>query len=188
MSASSTQLITAVQAGNNYEITATIKTFTSGGAVAVDKVLDEGTAISVWNRRHGKATSAKLIAIFISNLVNTYNVNRPLTPEQIAEISLDMAGELWWVRMEELGAFFEAMKRGRYGKIYERLDGPMIWECWEKYLDHRMEKVEERRARQTFIDPTITRKDEQTKAGGGLEKLGDAMKQLKESYKDHGSK
>lgn len=129
--------------------------------VNVDKVLDEGTAIAVIRAHQGPEYVAAIIVIFLSDLVNTFNVSRPMTPQQIGDLAAEMTTDLWWVRLEELLAFFHAVKRGRYGDVYERIDAPTIWKCWEKYLDHRTEVVEVRRARGRFYTaPTEERENE----------------------------
>lgn len=183
LQASSQQLIAAITNKDLQKIKTEIRKFVSGGVVNVDMALDHGTQLSIWNRQHGKATTAKVLVILITDLVNSFNVNRPMTSGQITDLAMDMAADLWAFRMEEIGAFFEGVKRGTYGKIYERLDPPTIWLCWDLYLDHRNEVIEVRRSRQVYIDPTITQKDDQTRSGGKIERLGESIRQLKDSFK-----
>lgn len=152
-----------------------IKELARGGVVDINKCLDHGTQISVWNAHNGKPTTAKFLILLISDMVNTFNVNRPMTPDQISNLAIDMTNDLWEYRFEELAAFFEAVKRGSYVKIYERLDSSIIWEAWDKYLDERFEVIEARRNSQIFKDPTITPRDGDTKLAGKMEEIGQRL-------------
>ena len=160
--------------------------FTSGGMVNVDKVLDEGTAIAVLKAHQGPEFVAAIIVIFLSDLVNTFNVSRPMTPEQIGDLAAEMTGELWWVRLEELLAFFYCVKRGKYGRIYERLDAPTIWACWSEYIDHRMEVVETRRARSYHYEVPTEEREEQREMDARLGAMSDHLHTFKDQL--NGSK
>lgn len=178
----STALITLLDKSPN-ELVPFFKGLAPNGCVDVDKCLDEGTPLSVWNRVHGKSTTAKMIAILLLDLVNTFNVSRPMTGAQIQDLAVDMSNDLWEYRMEEIGAFFQAVKRGSYGKVYERIDAPFIWEMWEKYLDERFKVIEVRRNAKIFRDPTITQKTREDVTAGKMVQLGDAFKDMKEKLK-----
>jgi len=172
-------LLAALETKQVAELFNQIKPLARRGIVDIDKCLDEGTQVSVWNANHGKEVTAGLLVIFISDLVNAYNVSRPMTQAQIMDLAVDMTNDLWQFRIEEIGAFFQAMKRGAYGKIYERLDPPMIWECWGVYELERAEVVETRRGRQVFKDPTLTQIDRESKEAGRLEYTGVRLGEIK---------
>ncbi len=76
-----------------------------------------------------------------------------MSPTQIANVAIEISTTLWWVRMEEIVAFFEAMKKQTYGKIYERLDPAIIWEHWEKYDNERNEYCEQKNTQFRQSDP-----------------------------------
>lgn len=157
-----------------------IKELARGGVVDIEKCLNEGTQISVWNAHQGKPATAKFLILLISDMVNSFNVNRPMTPNQISDLAIDMTNDLWEYRFEELAAFFEAVKRGSYIKIYERLDASIIWEAWDKYLDERFEVIVARRNRDIFKDPTLTRLDGEEKRAGKLEQIGQGLLGIKD--------
>jgi hypothetical protein len=153
--------------------------FTSGGIVNVDKVLDEGTPLAVVKAHTGPQYVAAIIVIFLSDLINTFNVSRPMTPEQIGDLASEMTDELWWVRLEELLAFFHCVKRGKYGKVYERIDAPTIWACWSEYIDHRMEVVETRRARGIFYEVPTEEREQEREMDARLGAMSDHINSFK---------
>lgn len=159
------------------------KEYATGGVVDIEKLLDEGTEAAVWSARLGKGTVIKLLILLISDLRNSFNVARPMTEAQIIELAEDFVNDLWFIKFEEFPAFFEGVKRGNIGKVYERLDGPLIWEFWDIYAAKRMEVIESRQASKMFRD-TGSEKSEDTKRAGKLESFGSSLKQLSENLKN----
>ena len=78
----------------------------------------------------GDANLAKLIIILIEDLVNFFNVQRPMNEDQITDLAFDLMNAMRYHRFEEIVAFFEGIKKGKYGKVYERLDASIIWEMF----------------------------------------------------------
>ena len=78
----------------------------------------------------GDANLAKLIIILIEDLVNFFNVERPMNEDQITDLAVDLMNEMRYHRFEEIVAFFEGIKKGKYGKVYERFDAYLIWEMF----------------------------------------------------------
>lgn len=108
-------------------------------------IFEEGTQVATWNRQFGgPEVAAAFIVVLLSDLVNNFNTFEKMTDGQREDLALDMAVDLWWVKMEEIAAFFEGCKRGYYGKITNRLDPPIVWEMWDKYEDFRNEACEAR--------------------------------------------
>src|SRR5699024_724537 len=109
-----------------------------GGSPVFSKLLSPETKqLSAWIREYGEDKVTEMVFFLIEDLNNYFNVQRGMTASQIAELAIEITLTLWWVRMEEIIAFFEAMKKQRYGKIYERLDQSIIWEHWKVYSEHR---------------------------------------------------
>lgn len=157
---------------------------TISGRVDVDKVLDIGTGIAVINAREGTGVTAVLLSVIIADMANSFNVSRPMTPTQIGDLAADMAQELWMFRFEEVIAFFHCMKRGAYGRVYERLDAQIVWDCWSNYLEHRMEVIEIRRARSIDLDLNTPQKPMENYIGRQLAGLGDHLETLKKQLKN----
>ena len=177
--ANSQKWIQLLDKGQTVELKMEIKALAKGGSVDIEKCLNEGTQVSVWNKAQGKPYTAKFLIVLISDMVNAFNVNRPMSADQIGDLAIDMVNDLWEYRIEEIAAFFESMKRGTYFKVYERLDASIIWEAWDNYLDRRFEVIEARRSQGIFKDPTITPTDGETKRAGRLEKIGQGLLDIK---------
>lgn len=153
--------------------------YAPGGVVDIEKILDEGTETAVWCARLGKAYMIKFLIVLISDLRNSFNVSRPMNEGQIIELAEDFINDLWFIKFEEFPAFFEGIRRGTIGKVYERLDGPLIWEFWDIYATRRMETIEARQAAKVFIEPSREKTGEE-KLGAAIEKFCGSLEKVKE--------
>lgn len=143
---------------------------------------NEKTAqISTWNRLYGKETTAKLIFAMLEDLNNYFNVQRPMTTSQMTDLAIEMASQLWAFRLEEILAFSEAMKKGVYGKIYERFDPPIVWEQFENYNKAREEHFYTEATQHKQSDPII--EDASAKMDRRLNTVSGSIAQLKDKFK-----
>lgn len=128
-----------------------------GGAPDFQKILraPDVQELSVWNRVNGKSATTKYIVLLLEDLNNYFNISRPLTNPQIVELAMEFVDQYWWVKMEDLLAFFEAIKKGTFGKVYERLDPSIIWEQWDAYEAQRTRFCEDRAMSQNYKDPAL---------------------------------
>ena len=101
-----------------------------------------------------------------------------MNPTQVANLAIDIVNELWWARMEEIVAFFEAVKKQTFGKIYERIDPAFVWELWDAYCEQRTLHCEHHEGRFRQYDP---RPDEGS--GVGLDGIAGAIGNIKEKAK-----
>lgn len=88
------------------------------------------TTVQEMKKSIGEKNVVKLIVILLEDLVNYFNVQRPMTIDQITDLAFEISSELQGDRFEEIIAFFEGIKRQQYGKIYERFDAPTFWKFY----------------------------------------------------------
>ena len=72
----------------------------------------------------------KLLIVILEDLVNYFNVQRPMNMNQIEDLAIEILEEMRDLRFEEIVAFIEGIKREEYGKIYERFDAPTFWKFY----------------------------------------------------------
>lgn len=138
----------------------------------------ETTQLSQWKKHYGVDKITEIIFFLIEDLNNYFNVSRPMNTTQMANLAIEFMEELWWARMEEIVAFFEAIKKQRYGKIYERLDPAYIWEMWDKYNEERTEHCERHQSRFKQYDPRP-----EGGSGIGLDGISGAIGDIKQRAK-----
>jgi hypothetical protein len=88
------------------------------------------TTLQEMKKGIGEKNVVKLIVLLLEDLVNYFNVQRPMTIDQITDLAFEISSELQGDRFEEIIAFFEGIKRQQYGKIYERFDAPTFWKFY----------------------------------------------------------
>lgn len=88
------------------------------------------TTVQEMKKSIGEKNVVKLIVLLLEDLVNYFNVQRPMTIDQITDLAFEISSELQGDRFEEIIAFFEGIKRQQYGKIYERFDAPTFWKFY----------------------------------------------------------
>lgn len=152
-----------------------------GGRPRFELIFDSNNPtrqLSFWNKEYGKPTVTKLISILIEDLNVYFNVSRPMTAGQQQDLAIEIVEALWWIRMEEIVAFFEAVKKQTYGKIYERLDAAIIWEYWrnyelerENYLYNEQMKFKQSDPREKQENAEVTKFGKLSEAIGNMKNL-----------------
>lgn len=151
-----------------------------------NKIFEKGQTASL--RVIEKQVKPVLLAGIISKMIdgiNSYfNVVRPMTNAQIEELTIDMM-QLKDHRLEDFLAFFEGIKKGRYGKIYDRLDQSVIWEMWDKYEEERESYFynQHKQAKDDNVHDARTVPNAATEAINKLSSLGSGIQNLKQHLK-----
>ena len=102
------------------------------GKPKFEMIFNGGTSTTLQEMKKGigEKNVVKLIVLLLEDLVNYFNVQRPMTIDQITDLAFEISSELQGDRFEEIIAFFEGIKRQQYGKIYERFDAPTFWKFY----------------------------------------------------------
>ena len=84
------------------------------------------------------------IALLILQLQRFYNVKNPLHEDMIYDIADLLVYEYQHYTMLDIGLCFKYAKLGRYGKVYERLDGGVIMDWFSQYNKTREIMIEDK--------------------------------------------
>jgi len=89
--------------------------------------------------RDDKKSTRKYIYSLLSDLNNSFKVNPEfkLNDSEIVSLVIDLSKEFYHYRVQDFAIFVRYAKTGRYGKAYNRLDVPMIWDWIGKYDKQR---------------------------------------------------
>jgi len=117
------------------------------GAVKYEALLSipQSNRLQQMQKVLGTGETHLLIVILIDNFINSYNVEAKPSAEQVLDAAYDLLvlAKQYHCAFEDLVVFFECAKRGTYGKVYNRIDGPLLMEFFNKYLDERYEAFRE---------------------------------------------
>jgi len=89
--------------------------------------------------REDKKSTRKYIYSLLSDLNSYYKVNpeMKLKDAEIVDLTLTLMKDYFHYRVQDFALFVRNAKAGRYGKSFNRLDGPMIHEWIVKYDQER---------------------------------------------------
>lgn len=77
----------------------------------------------------------------VSDLVMFFNVGKSMNEQQLVQVVKLIAEKYYYLRPSELKYCFNQSKMGRYGKLYDRIDGGIIFDWLDKYLIERDEEL-----------------------------------------------
>lgn len=88
------------------------------------------------------------IEMWIVNLRMFFNVGKAMTDEQTYMTAELIVDTFYNLNIADVNLIFKNAKLGKYGKIYDRLDGNIILEMFQRYFDERCEVAAERSIRE----------------------------------------
>lgn len=94
-------------------------------------------SLALIKRRFGEDFIQAYIEGWIINLREFVNVGKKMTDEQTQETAMLIVQEYYNLNISDINFIFKNAKLGRYGKIYDRLDGQLILEWFDKHFAQR---------------------------------------------------
>lgn len=91
------------------------------------------------------AKAAAILSLLITDLVKFFNVGKTMNDFQVAQtVTLILQDEnMRSLKPDDFKLCFNRMKKGHYGKSYDRIDGQIIFECLNLYLHERVTEAEQ---------------------------------------------
>lgn len=89
----------------------------------------------------GAVIATAFITSIITDLVLSFNVGKQMTPAQVVDVVNYIQTDYYYLKPSELKYCFDKAKKGQYGKLYDRIDGAIIFEWIELYLEERLDAV-----------------------------------------------
>lgn len=81
-----------------------------------------------------------VITALVSQIIRTanfFNLSRPMSEDQAIETGYLLLDKYPYETIEDFVIMFNRAKTGKYGELYNRLDGQVIFSWMEKYLDEK---------------------------------------------------
>lgn len=147
-----------------------------------DYILDKGTSLSVISAHKGKEFTTQVVGLLISDMSKAYNVIRPLTGDQIADLAFEIVTDYYFMKLEDFCAFLHLCRKGKYGRVLDRLDPGLINEWFAAYMLQRDQHIEKKAYDYSFEAPAERKQEE-----SGLSNASFAMSEVKHYIKQHKS-
>jgi len=85
----------------------------------------------------GDIVTKAILSIILIDLVKFFNIGKSMDDEQVAQTIEMIQDEFYMLKPEDLKLCFSNAKKGKYGKVYDRLDGQIIIEWLTTYFNDR---------------------------------------------------
>lgn len=82
-----------------------------------------------------------LLTSILTDLVMFFNVGKTMNTQQIVELANFIKTDYYFIRPSELKYCFDNAKKGRYGQLYDRIDGSIIISWLDDYCAERLNTV-----------------------------------------------
>ena len=117
---------------NKIDLSVKKKELMVGAKPNFDLIFQSGKSTGVVTLKNaiGVDNMLKLLVVMLEDLVNYFNVQRPMNEDQITDLAIEVLEEMRDITFEEIVAFIEGIKRVEYGKVYERFDAPTFWKFY----------------------------------------------------------
>lgn len=126
------------------ELVKNLEQFKERGVVKFESLL----SIPVTDRmpglveKYGKEKIHGLVVVMLTKFVNSFNLIRPMTSDQIVECAFEMIDSSYedTLSIEDFALFFQGAKSAKYGKVLDRMDQQTVFELFENYRQERHSK------------------------------------------------
>jgi hypothetical protein len=115
------------------------------------EAMDSATPSLALIRKHGGEELAVQVVADLINDLNDFLSVKPMTVPQVAMTAEIVVQEFYWLKIADLKLVFRNAMSGKYGELYNRLDGQLICGWIRKYQDERLQEAE-RRSQQEHRD------------------------------------
>ena len=82
-----------------------------------------------------------VISLFLVDLQDFYNVKTRMGSNQIKDLAMMLYSDYNHFTLYDLGLCFKMAKTGKFGKVYDRLDGGIIFEWLIHYEMERTDRI-----------------------------------------------
>ena len=94
------------------------------------------------NQPNGEAISQAMISKLLIDFITFLNIGKTMSEVQIVETVKLIIEDYSALKPDDFVLFFSRAKRGYYGKIYDRMDGQIIFEWLEQFMFERDQEIE----------------------------------------------
>lgn len=99
--------------------------------------------ISLLKREAGEVYTKALLVKLLADLVKFFNVGKSMNSDQVAQTVDLLLQEFYFLKLEDFKVFFNRLKSGHYGQLYDVLDGSIIMTRLREYCSERIQKAED---------------------------------------------
>ena len=104
-----------------------------------DAINSISPGLSVYRKHAGETKSRALVVLILADLVKFFNVGKAMNDVQMAQTADLIFDEFYYLNIEDFKLCFNMAKSGKFGKVYDRMDGQVIMDWLSTYENMRIE-------------------------------------------------
>lgn len=106
----------------------------------VNDVLQSITpALAVFKKEYGEQSLQAILVIILTDLIKFFSIGKTMGQDQLVQTIRLIVEDFYYFNVEDFKLCFNNAKRGKYGKVYDRIDGNVIYEWLQKYSEERIQ-------------------------------------------------
>lgn len=94
--------------------------------------------LAVFKKEYGEQSLQAILVIILTDVIKFFNTGKTMGQDQLVQTIRLITEDFYYFNIEDFKLCFNNAKRGRYGKIYDRIDGNVIYEWLQKYSEERV--------------------------------------------------
>lgn len=105
-------------------------------------------ALSIIAKRYGAMEAETLVALYVRDLSEFTGVKEKMSPRQMHYVASIIVSDYGFLTITEIIYFFHLFKGGRFGKFYGSVDGLVITNALQEFMQIRadmLDKIEHKR-------------------------------------------
>lgn len=100
-------------------------------------------AIVTLQKEFGEAYMRAFMVKMLNDLIDFFNIGKTMGAVQVAQTADMVIEEYYYFKPDDFKLCFTRAKKGVYGKVYDRIDGQVIFDWLNIYKSERMSVAEE---------------------------------------------
>lgn len=113
-------------------------------ATVDDAINSKSPALVTMKAEYGETLMLANLTLFIIDAVKFFSIGKSMDADQVAQTAKLIAKDYYYLKPEDFKLCFDNAKRGKYGQLFDRLDGAVIFGWLEKYIEGRLNRSEEK--------------------------------------------
>ena len=103
-----------------------------------DALISKTPTLATFQKRTSEIHVMAVMTLLVNDLINFFAVSKTIGDTQLADTVKMLVEDFYYLNIEDFKLCFSNAKKGRYGKVYDRVDGSMIYEWVDTYARGRM--------------------------------------------------
>ena len=93
--------------------------------------------LSIVKKKYGEQSLQAILVIILSDVIKFFNIGKTMGQDQLVQTVRLVTEDFYYFNIDDFKLCFSNAKRGKYGKVYDRIDGNVIYEWLQKYSEER---------------------------------------------------